>query len=67
MTWALLGLIGLVATVPRKVGRAAAPAPVLGGGQRQETGEDEPDHGVEEVRDLEHAADEEQQEDRARR
>jgi len=59
MTWALLGLIGVVTTVPRKVGRAAARS----AGEDEEPGEDEPDHRVEEIRDLEDAPEEEQHED----
>jgi hypothetical protein len=67
MTWALLGLVGVVATVPRKAAPAPAPSALARpDGQREERGEDDAGQRIDEVGDLEHAAEEEQQEDRGR-
>jgi hypothetical protein len=65
MTWALLGLVGVVATVPRK----SAPAPsavVLADREREERSEDDAGQRIDQVGDLEHPAEEEQQEDGGR-
>jgi hypothetical protein len=63
MTWAVLGLVGVVARVPRKPG---VPASAFGGvalGGGEQPGEDEGGERVDEVGDLEDPAEEEQHED----
>jgi hypothetical protein len=62
MTWAVFGLVGVVARVPRKA-TPTSPARGVPLGGRDETGERETRERVDEVGDLEDAADEEQDED----
>ena len=67
LTWALLGLVGVVVTVPRKTAPAPAPSAVaLPDGEREERSEDDAGQRIDQVRDLEHPAEEEQQEDGGR-
>jgi len=64
ITWALLGLVGLVATVPRKAGSTVEPPDPTLDRESEERRQDEAGEGVHEIGDLEHTTQVEQHEDR---
>jgi hypothetical protein len=64
MTWAVFGLVGVIAPVPRK---RSGPLPVEGGValvHGDQAGEGKAGEGIDEIGDLENATDEEEDEDR---